>query len=222
MIGLMVGTSTLAIGLAWGAVSLHGATRTLDAPAAAVRDTTEDIAGTALKSGTVYCTRPGDTLYAIARRHGTTVAAIAAANGIGNVNLIVAGRCLKIPAGGTGGVIGKPTGPGCTAMAPPGNVPFVFVTSPQIGAQVQPGFMVTGCANVFEAVVEWKLMDSQGAQIGQGNTLATCGTGCVGSFTFTVPFTTASPQVGSLEVYHTSAATGAPVYVNTIPLVLLP
>lgn len=225
------GTLLLGIGLVCGGWSSPGFAHAQGAPAAtagAAAGTAATTAGAALKTGVVHCVRTGDTLFSIALRYGTTVAAIAKANGIANVNLIFPGQCLQIPAGsaagnpGTGGMVGKPTGPSCTAMAPPGNAPFVFVTSPTVGAQVHTGFTVTGCANVFEAVVEWKLRDSQGAQIGQGSTMATCGTGCVGSFTFAVAFVTSAPQVGSLEVYHSAPSTGAPVYVNTIPLVLLP
>lgn len=44
-----------------------------------------------------YYVRPGDTLYRIARRYGTTVAILAALNNIRNVNLIYAGQRLLIP-----------------------------------------------------------------------------------------------------------------------------
>lgn len=46
-----------------------------------------------------YTIRSGDTLGAIAARYRTSVAALAAANGIRNPNLIVAGRSLRIPGG---------------------------------------------------------------------------------------------------------------------------
>lgn len=49
-----------------------------------------------------YRVEPGDTLSTIAARFGTTVEAIAAANGIGNPNLIYAGQWLDIPGGGGG------------------------------------------------------------------------------------------------------------------------
>jgi LysM repeat protein len=48
-----------------------------------------------------YTVRTGDTLSAIARRFGTTVAAIAQANNINNVNLIYIGQVLVIPGGGS-------------------------------------------------------------------------------------------------------------------------
>lgn len=44
-----------------------------------------------------YTVRPGDTLYAIAIKFGTTVPALAAENGIQNPNIIQAGQVLTIP-----------------------------------------------------------------------------------------------------------------------------
>lgn len=48
-------------------------------------------------TGTTYTVRAGDTLYAIARRYNTTVAKIAQANNIKNINLIRVGQVLRIP-----------------------------------------------------------------------------------------------------------------------------
>lgn len=47
-----------------------------------------------------YTVQSGDTLSAIAAGYGTSVQALAAANGIANVNLIFAGQVLTIPSGG--------------------------------------------------------------------------------------------------------------------------
>jgi LysM repeat protein len=51
----------------------------------------------AIPGSTVYIVRPGDTLYSIARRYRTTVAAIARANGIANPHYIWGGQRLVIP-----------------------------------------------------------------------------------------------------------------------------
>lgn len=55
-----------------------------------------------------YIVKPGDTLYSIAWRTGTSVSAIMAANGIANPNVIYAGQALTLPGGHPGG----PGGPG--------------------------------------------------------------------------------------------------------------
>ncbi len=47
--------------------------------------------------GSSYLIKPGDTLGAIAARVGTTVQAIASANGISNPNMIIAGNRLILP-----------------------------------------------------------------------------------------------------------------------------
>ncbi len=59
-----------------------------------------------------HTVQPGETLYSIAQRYGTTWQAIAQANGIVNPNQIYVGQKLKIPtAGGTsGGSSGGTTG----------------------------------------------------------------------------------------------------------------
>lgn len=59
----------------------------------------------AASGGGVHVVAYGDTLYSIARRYGTTASALAAANGLGNANLIYVGQRLSISgsAGSTGG-----------------------------------------------------------------------------------------------------------------------
>lgn len=54
-------------------------------------------AGGGSSSPRTYTVKAGDTLYAIAVKYGTTVAAIASANSISNVNNISVGQALVIP-----------------------------------------------------------------------------------------------------------------------------
>jgi soluble lytic murein transglycosylase-like protein len=58
--------------------------------------------GAAKAAGQTYVVRPGDTLSAIAARHGTTAGALARANRITNPNLVVIGKRLTIPGGAAG------------------------------------------------------------------------------------------------------------------------
>src|SRR5690606_16806637 len=54
----------------------------------------EDVVDEQPREGHAYVVRPGDTLGVIAQRAGTTVAALAEANGIENVNLIFPGQVI--------------------------------------------------------------------------------------------------------------------------------
>lgn len=54
-------------------------------------------ASPAAASGGSYVVRPGDTLAAIAARHGTTTGALARLNGLANPNLLSVGRRLTVP-----------------------------------------------------------------------------------------------------------------------------
>jgi len=62
-------------------------------------------------SGPVHVVQRGENLYRIAMRYGTTVQAIARANGIRNPNLIYVGQRLIIPGGGY-----HPPAPGCPCI----------------------------------------------------------------------------------------------------------
>ncbi len=68
--------------------------------------------GTPPSTSTVHVVQRGETLASIARRYGTTVAAIAAANGLRNPNFIWVGQRLRIPSGSGGGGGTTPTGGG--------------------------------------------------------------------------------------------------------------
>ncbi len=58
--------------------------------------------------GQVHIVAPGDTLSALALRYGTSVTALASANGLANPNLIFAGQRLVIPTGDAGKVPPSP------------------------------------------------------------------------------------------------------------------
>lgn len=81
-----------------------------------------------------YVVQPGDTLTRIAQQFGTTVAAIAQANNIVNVNLIYVGQVLTIPVPGTGTV---PT-PNPTTQPPPPPAAFELGGQTQTFANKQP------------------------------------------------------------------------------------
>ena len=131
------------------------------------------------------------------------------------------------PATSTASPTATPTAPtstnACDALGAQGQqLAFLFVTSPTVGTQVHPGFTVSGCANVFEAAFQWELRDQNGNVLAQDNGTASCGTGCVGTVSFTVNYQISSAQVGTLKVYTSSPKDGSDTDVNMIPLYLQP
>ena len=63
----------------------------------AVAIPSEDTGGSPTPVQKTYTVKPGDTLYGIAIRNGTTVAALASLNNIANPNNISVGQVLKLP-----------------------------------------------------------------------------------------------------------------------------
>ncbi len=63
----------------------------------------------------VHVVQPGENLYRIALRYGVTVNALAAANGIANLNRIYVGQRLIIPASGSTSPSASPAGPSTSA-----------------------------------------------------------------------------------------------------------
>lgn len=126
------------------------------------------------------------------------------------------------PTGG-GGAAADPCaqlGPGSTIT----DLAVLFVTAPSVGAEVATGFPVAGCTNAFEATFQWELVDRDGAVLAGGNGTATCGSGCLGTFEFTVDYTIERPMVGTLRVFTLSAEddSAGPQDLNAIPLRLQP
>ncbi|MCI0713804.1 MAG: LysM peptidoglycan-binding domain-containing protein [Chloroflexi bacterium] len=71
------------------------------------------------QGGQTYTVQPGDNLYRISVRFGTTIQALVAANNIANPNLIFVGQVLVIPEGATTPPDTPPTNP----TPPPSNPP---------------------------------------------------------------------------------------------------
>lgn len=99
---------------------------------------------------------------------------------------------------------------------------FIFVTSHASGSTLASGDTVEGCSNTFEATFQYELLDSQSAVLDDGFGTATCGTGCVGTWSFSPSFSVSAQEVGTLRVYASSAQDGSDTLVNSIPVLLQP
>ena len=101
-------------------------------------------------------------------------------------------------------------------------LPAITVQSPVIGQQVTSPVTVSGTANVFEAVVSLRVLDSAGHELARTFTNATCGTGCRGSYAVTIAYSVAQAEPGTIQVFETSAKDGSPINVQLIPVTLTP
>jgi immunoglobulin-like protein involved in spore germination len=79
---------------------------------------------------------------------------------------------------------------------------------------------VAGTANVFEATVTLRLLDASGREIATRFTTATCGSGCRGSWSVSVPYRLGRIQRGTVHVYEVSARDGTRRHVVNVPVLL--
>ena len=102
-------------------------------------------------------------------------------------------------------------------------LPAILVESPPIGQDISNPVTVSGSANVFEANVTVEIVDLTGHVVGTKFVTATCGTGCRGTFSVTVPYEVNVTQHGTIVVHDDDAAgTGHPPHEVRIPVILEP
>jgi Immunoglobulin-like domain of bacterial spore germination/Sporulation and spore germination len=103
-----------------------------------------------------------------------------------------------------------------------GYLPPITVQNPVIGEQVTSPVTVSGTADVFEAVVSVRVLNSAGVQIAGTFGNASCGTGCRGSYSVPVSYSVPHAEPGTIEVFESSPKNGQPVNVQLIPVMLEP
>ena len=91
----------------------------------------------------------------------------------------------------------------------------IIVTFPVEGQDGVP-LVVSGLANVFEAVVSYDVRDADGNVVKEGFTMATCGTGCWGGYSFEVQYAFTGGE--TVRVFESSAKDGSPTDVVTVPI----
>ncbi len=99
-------------------------------------------------------------------------------------------------------------------------LPAIVVDGPVIGASVSSPVAISGTADVFEAMVSYRILDENGKIVAQGTTMASCGTGCRGDFSVHVSYVVAHDQRGTIELFEASAKDGSPTNVVDVPVTL--
>ncbi len=103
-----------------------------------------------------------------------------------------------------------------------GLLPAIFVDRPAWGAAAGNPLRLTGIANVFEAQFMVQVLDGKGHVLVEQPVMASCGTGCWGSFKADVAYEIGKAQYGTLRVFEPSAKDGSPVKVTEYRVWLTP
>jgi hypothetical protein len=130
------------------------------------------------------------------------------------VRFKVEGKLLKV-LGGEGIIL---NGPQTRAMWRD-QLPPILVTSPWIAQRVTSPMRVAGSANVFEATVSIKVV-AGGNVLLKTTTMASCGTGCRGTFSKLIGFNVGADTRATVLVYEVSARNGNAINVVRIPVTL--
>jgi germination protein M len=102
-------------------------------------------------------------------------------------------------------------------------LPVIAVETPGFVQTAPSPIDVRGLANVFEANVTVELLDASGHVLARTVTLASCGTGCWGTFTAKLPYHVSQRQHGTVVVHDDDAAgTGTYPHEVRIPVLLTP
>jgi hypothetical protein len=101
-------------------------------------------------------------------------------------------------------------------------LPSIFVDRPAYGAAFASGGHVSGNANVFEATFRVAILDASGKSLVDRQVMATCGTGCRGTFDVTMQYKVTKGQWGTLHAYNPSAKDGTPGEIRDYPVWLTP
>jgi hypothetical protein len=101
-------------------------------------------------------------------------------------------------------------------------LPLIFVDRPAWGAALLTPGRVTGLANVFEGQFRIALLDRNDKVLVDVPVLASCGTGCWGTFDVTLSYHVSTAQPGTLRVWDISEYSGRPAAVREYPIYLRP
>jgi hypothetical protein len=99
-------------------------------------------------------------------------------------------------------------------------VAAILVTAPAPGARVTSPVQISGSADVYEATVSVRVLDSEEREIATRFTNAAAGTGTRGQYEVSVPYSVAAEQPGTVEVFEVSAKDGSRLNAVRIPVIL--
>jgi len=96
--------------------------------------------------------------------------------------------------------------------------PAIWVTSPVPGQTITSTLHIQGMAQVFEAMVSYRLKDANGNIIVQSQTMSSDGAPAHGTFDVVLEYPPTTSANGTLEVYEVSMKDGSDLNVVVIPI----
>ena len=114
------------------------------------------------------------------------------------------------------------TGPMTRAQFRDDWLPPIFVDRPAYRAAMPDPARITGLSNVFEATFRIAILDGRRRVLVDRQAMATCGTGCWGTFDVTLRYAVSRAQWGWLRAYSRSAMDGSVENLREYPVWLTP
>jgi hypothetical protein len=97
-------------------------------------------------------------------------------------------------------------------------LPAIFVDRPAWEASIGNPGTVSGVANTFEATFRVQVVDGSDKVLVDKQVMASCGTGCWGTFSTSVSYTVSRAQWGTLRVFELSAKDGSETSLTEYPV----
>jgi len=98
-------------------------------------------------------------------------------------------------------------------------LPPILVTRPTIGARIPATVKIAGTANVFEAALSVRILNAKGRLIALRRILASCGTGCRGTYSVTMTYHVRRAQPGQVVLLDSGGKIAHPDVVR-VPVTL--
>lgn len=95
-----------------------------------------------------------------------------------------------------------------------------MLRAPLVNARVTSPVTISGDASVFEAALSWRITDTAGRVLAEGNTTTSAGAPARGTFTVTATYTVLAETIGFVEVYDRSPKDGSIDEIVRIPVTL--
>jgi spore germination protein GerM len=101
-------------------------------------------------------------------------------------------------------------------------LPVIFLDTPAWGARLGNPAHLTGLSDAFEAQFLVRILDAGGHAVAERSVMASCGSGCWGTFDESIPYPATVSGSGRVQAYELSEVDGSIVSLTDYPVTLGP